>query len=414
MKYMYLVLNWIFGLFFLLTGIAGILFDSVLLGIPFVLISLLLLPPVRNFVYSKTKKEMSVVVRTILIFVFLGVFGVFNQQNMEKDYAQNLATEQAKQKNEQHRQERKQQKIVYFNANREQIILDIKASLTAKEYQSVLSQSAKYFVLDDKELNELNAIAKKGLAETKKAKQAELAEKKRLAKIERVKQAEIRQAELAEKKRLAEIERVKQAEIRQAELAEKKRLAEIERVKQAEVRKAELAEEKRLAEAKTKQLLLELKTIPVREYEKNKNLYQQLVKINSDNKKYRDKLSFYSRKIREADKKQKTILSVKAAKLKLSMSKKEVINLLGEATWAKIPKDKGEFQSDALPLYIKLKLMWKNTPCIPVEVSFDNYYKVKGWSEGRGLCYREHKVLKILEPGKEYSCKKKDRRKLCS
>ena len=260
MKFVYLVLNWGFGIFFLLVGIVGTLSVSVLLGIPFIFISLLLLPPVRNFVYSNTGKEMSIVVRTILIFVFLGVFSVFSQQNMEKKHAQNLATQQAKQKNEQHRLERKQQKIVYFNANREQIILDIKASLTTKEYQSVLSQSNKYLVLDDKELNELNTIAKKELAEIKKAEQAE-------------------------KKRLAEIEKAKQAEIKKVELAEKKRLAEIE--------KAE----------KTKQLLAELKNVPVEQYEKNRDLYQQLAKINPSNEKYREKFFFYSRKFNGANKK---------------------------------------------------------------------------------------------------------------
>ncbi|MDM8564243.1 hypothetical protein QUF74_01160 [Candidatus Halobeggiatoa sp. HSG11] len=260
MKFVYAVLNWGFGLLFLLLGTFGILAESVLQGIPFIFISLILLPPVRNFVYSKTRKEMSVVVRTILIFVFLGVFGVFNHQNMEKKHAQNLATQQAKQKNEQQRLERKQQKLVYFNANREQIILDIKASLTAKEYQSVLSQSNKYLVLDDKELNELNAIAKTELADIEKAEQAE-------------------------KKRLADIEKAEQAEIRKAELAEKKRLADIE--------KAE----------KTKQLLAELKNVPVEQYEKNRDLYQQLAKINPDNKKYKQKISFYSSKIKESNQK---------------------------------------------------------------------------------------------------------------
>ncbi|MDM8565968.1 hypothetical protein QUF74_09990 [Candidatus Halobeggiatoa sp. HSG11] len=317
MKFVYAVLNWGFGLLFLLLGTFGVLAESVLQGIPFIFISLILLPPVRNFVYSKTRKEMSVVVRTILIFVFLGVFGVFNHQNMEKKHAQDLATQQAKQKNEQQRLERKQQKVVYFNANREKIILDIKASLTAKEYQSVLSQSNKYLVLDDKELNELNAIAKTELAAIKKAEEAE---KKRLADIEKAKQAEIRKAELAEKKRLAdiekaeqvekkrlvEIENAKQVEIRKAELAEKKRLADIEKAEQAEIRKAELAEKKRLADIekaeKTKQLLAELKNVPVENYEKNKNLYSQLSKINPDNKKYKIKLKFYENKISDKKK----------------------------------------------------------------------------------------------------------------
>ncbi|MDM8557595.1 hypothetical protein [Candidatus Parabeggiatoa sp. HSG14] len=270
MKHIYFILNWFFGVLFMLVGVASLV-ESPLGGICMIVIAVLLLPPARNFVYSKTNRTLSVKARAISVFVLFIAFGGFVGQSQDKK-AQELAAQQVQEKREKAVQIR-QEKIDYFNANREQIILDVKVSLTAKEYQSVLSQSAKYLVTNDKELTQMYTSAKTELV---KIKQAELAEKKRLAEIERLKQADIRKAELAEKKRLAEIEkaelaekkrlaeieRVKQAEIRQAELAEKKRLAEIEkaelaekkrlaeieRVKQAEIRQAELAEKKRLAE----------------------------------------------------------------------------------------------------------------------------------------------------------------------
>ncbi len=62
MKYVYLVLNWGFGVLFLLIGIVSSV-ESPLGGLSLILLSLLLLPPVRNLVHSKTKKELSVKVR---------------------------------------------------------------------------------------------------------------------------------------------------------------------------------------------------------------------------------------------------------------------------------------------------------------------------------------------------------------
>lgn len=55
--------------------------------------------------------------------------------------------------------------------------------------------------------------------------------------------------------------------------------------------------------AKTELILSELKGIPVKEYEKNKNLYQQLLNMHPDNALYKNKLAFYTEKV--AQEKQK-------------------------------------------------------------------------------------------------------------
>ena len=44
-------------------------------------------------------------------------------------------------------------------------------------------------------------------------------------------------------------------------------------------------------------ILTELKSIPVNEYEKNKNLYQHLVDLHPSNDKYKNKVNFYSQKL---------------------------------------------------------------------------------------------------------------------
>lgn len=83
MKYVYLALNWIFGALFLLTGLISIV-ESPLGGLALILISLLLLPPVRNFAYSKTNKELPVKARGIAIFVLFIASGIFVGQSQDR------------------------------------------------------------------------------------------------------------------------------------------------------------------------------------------------------------------------------------------------------------------------------------------------------------------------------------------
>ena len=105
---------------------------------------------------------------------------------------------------------------------------------------------------------------------------------------------------------------------------------------------------------------------------------------------------------------QVTSLSKKASRLKIGMSRKSVISLLGHATWAVIPGDKGDL---ALPdSMISLELYWRNRPCSPVVVEFDSAYKATGWDEGRAICGKD---AQLFEPSNKYSCDKADRLKLC-
>ncbi len=79
-KLFFLALNWTFALIFLF---AGLLTGSVLGGSCLIAISLLLLPPIRNYVYSKTNKKIHLAIRAILIFILFMAFGLFAGQSEE-------------------------------------------------------------------------------------------------------------------------------------------------------------------------------------------------------------------------------------------------------------------------------------------------------------------------------------------
>lgn len=104
-----------------------------------------------------------------------------------------------------------------------------------------------------------------------------------------------------------------------------------------------------------------------------------------------------------------TSLSKKAATLTIGISRQDVISLLGGTpSWAVIPADKGDFHLSSARVIFGL--YWKNTPCSPVVVDFDDAYKVIGWDEGRALCGDD---ANLYEPSNEYSCNNEDRAKFC-
>ncbi|TBW47625.1 hypothetical protein EZI54_22410 [Marinobacter halodurans] len=170
MKYLYLTLNWVFGVLFLLAGVLSLV-ESPLAGLSLIAAAALLLPPVRNFVYSKTNKDFPVKARAISIFILFMAFGFFVGQAQERK-EQELAAQQAQEKAEKAAQLR-QDNIDYFNANREQIMSRVKSAITGKDYQAAISQSNKYLVSGDKELGQLNTQAKNELSAIQKAKKTE-------------------------------------------------------------------------------------------------------------------------------------------------------------------------------------------------------------------------------------------------
>lgn len=107
----------------------------------------------------------------------------------------------------------------------------------------------------------------------------------------------------------------------------------------------------------------------------------------------------------------KTPLSKKTKKVKRGMSREQVIDILGPATWAILPVDDGPF-SLANPTRIGLELRWDNGPnCLPVNVQFDRDLKVTAVGKGR-TCDRSGIDPNLL-PTRQYSCSNEDRSDYC-
>ncbi|MFC0445353.1 hypothetical protein ACFOD1_07535 [Pseudidiomarina halophila] len=172
MKYVYLTLNWIFGLVFLFLGVL-MLFNEPIMGLFFLVASSLLLPPIRGFVNSKTNYSLSAKHRAISVtaaillalvsptFTGSTVPGPSVPDNRTDSNSELLAlrAEQAQ----------------YFRDNRDTVISMIKNSLARDDFENAAAESNKYLHTDDAELAALNHTARELLAE--KRKQALIGEK---------------------------------------------------------------------------------------------------------------------------------------------------------------------------------------------------------------------------------------------
>lgn len=156
MKYLFITLNWVFGVLFSLVGVISLFFDPVP-AIPLIAIALFLLPPVREYVSKKTGKSLSVKARFISILVLLVLFSVLtviSQHEKEKRLAEKKLQEQ----------------IARFKANKSIILEEIQLAYDNNNYQQVIAETNKYLdlVSDDHELSELNKLAKTNLEEIRK------------------------------------------------------------------------------------------------------------------------------------------------------------------------------------------------------------------------------------------------------
>lgn len=113
-KIIFLVLNWFFGVVCLIIGLASFA-NSILAGLAFTAMSLLLIPPVKDFISSKIKKEISTKTKAISISVLL-VIALIGAAQGEEQIA-------------------KKQAIKDFNNNKSKIFSDIRAKIDAKQYK---------------------------------------------------------------------------------------------------------------------------------------------------------------------------------------------------------------------------------------------------------------------------------------
>lgn len=161
-------LNWVFGVLFGLSGLISLI-ESPLVGICLIVISLLLLPPVRNTVYAKTNKELSFKARAISIFVLFIVSSIFAGQSLEKKADELKAQKAEEEVQKVAKAKARQDNIDYFNGHKEEILSSASSALSEKNYQLVMNQTSKYLPANDAGINEIYSQAKSALDAIKKA-----------------------------------------------------------------------------------------------------------------------------------------------------------------------------------------------------------------------------------------------------
>lgn len=149
MENSYKILSWIGSILASILALIS-LFKSFIACIGLVIIALLLLPPARNYVFTKYKLSIFNNTRTAIIvvlfftsmgFIANGAIKSAKEQVQELDY-----------KKKQERQQEKQADLDYFNRNKSTILYDLNNLLNNNDYRSVLAKSYKYMDSNDANL----------------------------------------------------------------------------------------------------------------------------------------------------------------------------------------------------------------------------------------------------------------------
>ena len=150
---------WVFGTLTLFAWLTFLYITGYFIAsLPILVISMLLLPPIRQFFYLKTKKQISFNIKSFLIWVMIILFGilaVISSNNNETRESEKREQEQVKKLAEINKNN-----IDYFNINRKKIIEKAKMYLANKSYQETIKLTDKYLVTKDKELQQINYLAK--------------------------------------------------------------------------------------------------------------------------------------------------------------------------------------------------------------------------------------------------------------
>ena len=207
---------------------------SLLVGVFIISMALFLLPPVRDFVYAKTNKAISIEVRSLFISILfiaavMSVNDINDKEAEEKKYVMQLS-------------DKAEETIRFFSVNRKRIISEVTSAISQKEYDSAILQSRKYLISDDEEIKNLYSEAMQSFEKENIRARAE---------------------------------------------------SEAEKVAK-----------------KTTELLAQLKTIPTKEFDKNRTLYQQLLEMDPENSFYKTKVSFYSKKLEALNSKKELNTSI--------------------------------------------------------------------------------------------------------
>lgn len=178
MKHVYLVINWTFGVLFLIIGLLGLLgvfltndLSIALWCLPLIAISFLILPPVRKFAYSKTNKEMPFKARAGAVLILFVIFLASMAHEGDKLKKQELA--QQAEEIAQASENKKKQIAKEFDENQESILSNAKQLFDQENYPSVIALSWKYASVHNQQLDEFGQKAQRIEAEIEAKKQTE-------------------------------------------------------------------------------------------------------------------------------------------------------------------------------------------------------------------------------------------------
>tara|TARA_R110001606_G_scaffold345151_2_gene493966 strand:- start:29460 stop:30326 length:867 start_codon:yes stop_codon:yes gene_type:complete len=153
------------------------------------------------------------------------------------------------------------------------------------------------------------------------------------------------------------------AELNEIYRKAKKALDEMARVEKEK-------KEKLQREAKTKELLNKLKRVPASEFKENKKLYQQLVRLNPGDAKYKQKFDYYSHKLDEK------LENEKREQEKLKKERESRIAKFGE------PPTRSAWDGSYYAVERHLKRVANDPDSIEIDGCTKVYHTKKGWLVG--------------------------------
>ncbi|MGB2518660.1 hypothetical protein OLL83_000758 [Shewanella algae] len=159
MKYIFMLFNWFFGIVF---GLFGVIYIGIsyLGALCLILISLMLLPPIRNALYLKTKIEIPFRWRGIVIFIVFTVFGIVSTNSYEAEIIEEKRLEELKVR---------QENIDYFIKNKESIISLARSNVSAGKHELVVEELRKYVPSNDEDVKSIYTDALKNVEAKKES-----------------------------------------------------------------------------------------------------------------------------------------------------------------------------------------------------------------------------------------------------
>jgi hypothetical protein len=167
MKYVYEFLNYFFGLIFALLGLS-FLGESALAGAGCILISALLLPPVRVRAFKLTKISISTKHRAVGLAISFVIFLVGINSITTQKLQNYRASETAERDRSEKLEEARTAVLADFGQNRDEIFLQINKALEADNFGEAQLLTAKYLVTQDPEIVRLDKAARLGIVRVEK------------------------------------------------------------------------------------------------------------------------------------------------------------------------------------------------------------------------------------------------------